>query len=102
MNDVCDVFKYDSAKRAADICDVPIKVRDLTKVKETIKHYYKEGDCGCFFTRNWIGDEMANIYDNDGIQIDICYHYSYFEIFGLTCAEEEEIANFYESLGESN
>ena len=35
---------------------------------------------------------MDNIYDEDGIQVDICYSYEYLEIFGLTHDEWIELA----------
>ena len=40
-----------------------------------------------FFTRNLVGDPMDEIYDHDGITVDLCYHYGYIEIFGLTSDE---------------
>lgn len=40
-----------------------------------------------FNTRNIVGDEMETIYSEDGIVVDICYHWYYLEIFGLTKEE---------------
>lgn len=42
-------------------------------------HQVQSFDC-----RNWIGDAMTNIYDDGEVQIDYCYDYEYFEIFGLS------------------
>lgn len=42
-----------------------------------------------FFTRNLVGDPMENIYDKDGISVDLCYYYGYIEIFGLTSDERK-------------
>ena len=44
---------------------------------------------------------MVNIYENEEIElcIDICYNWGYFEVFGLSEEEENELENFYESLG---
>lgn len=44
-----------------------------------------------FNTRNILGDPMMNVYDQDGIQVDVCYGYDYVEIFGLTNDEWKEI-----------
>ncbi len=70
----------------------------IDKVKEVIKDKCKEASHGLFFTRNWIGDPMTTIWEEDGITIDICYAYEYFEVFGLTEEEEDELLKFYDSL----
>jgi len=70
----------------------------IDKVKEVIKDKCKEAPYGLFFTRNWIGDPMTTIWEEDGITIDICYAYEYFEVFGLTEEEEDELLKFYDSL----
>ncbi len=41
---------------------------------------------------------MVTIYDVGNLTIDICYAYSYFEVFGLSDAEFEELASFYTTL----
>lgn len=41
---------------------------------------------------------MTTIYKDDELTIDICYDYSYFEVFGLSDTEFEELEDFYESL----
>ena len=70
----------------------------IDKVKKVIEENIEDGDCGLFFTRNWIGDPMKTIWQEDGVVIDICYPYSYFEVFGLTHAESDELSKFYEAL----
>ena len=70
----------------------------IDKVKNVIRDRYVEADCGLFFTRNWIGDPMSTIWEKDGVTIDICYNYQYFEVFGLTEEEEKELLAFYDSL----
>lgn len=67
-------------------------------VKEVIKDRYNDANCGLFFTRNCVGDSMATIWEEDGVTIDICYNYSYFEVFGLTEEEENELSRFYASM----
>lgn len=42
-----------------------------------------------FFTRNLVGDSMTEIYDYDGITVDLCCYWGYIEVFGLT---DEEIS----------
>lgn len=70
----------------------------LEKAKEIIKENFSLSDCGLFNTRNLVGDPMSTIYDEDGLIIDICYYYSYFEVFGLTDEEFEELKKFYAYL----
>ncbi len=69
-------------------------------VKRVIKDNYSDAAYGLFFTRNWAGDPMTTIWEDDGVTIDICYNYSYFEVFGLTEEEENELSRFYDSLDE--
>lgn len=73
----------------------------LEKAKEIIKENFSLSDCGLFNTRNLVGDPMSTIYDEDGLIIDICYYYSYFEVFGLTDEEFEELKKFYAYLRHS-
>ncbi len=70
----------------------------LDKVKQIIKENYDKADSGLFFSRNFVGDPMANIYSENNVDIDICYYYSYFEVFGLTKEEQEELKEFYYAL----
>lgn len=72
----------------------------LDKVKEIIKKNIEDAKCGIFFTRNIVGDPMSEIYCDtyDGVEIDICYKYEYFEVFGLTKDEQKEIKNFYDII----
>ena len=74
----------------------------LEKAKEIINQNYIKGVCGIFNTRNVVGDTMATIYDDGELQIDICYGWSYFEVFGLSKEEFNELYIFYESLGDNN
>lgn len=70
----------------------------LEKAKEIIKALYSIYDCGIYNTRNIVGDQMSVIYDEDGLTIEGCYTWSYFEVFGLTENEFIELKKFYRSL----
>lgn len=70
----------------------------LDEAKKVIEEYYDKADCGIFDCRNIAGDSMSIIYQKDGLTIEICYHWAYFEVFGLTPTEFEELANFYYNL----
>ena len=70
----------------------------LDIAKKIIKEHYKEADCGLYDTRNIVGDWMTTIYEDDGLTIDICYNYSYFEVFGLSNKDFEELLTFYSGL----
>lgn len=70
----------------------------LGKAKEIIRENFECGDCGLFSSRNTVGDPMVNLYDKDGLTVDICYSYSYFEVFGLSEDEFDELADYYSQL----
>lgn len=72
----------------------------LETAKEIIKEYFNDGDCGIYDSRNIVGDPMVNIYDDGDLTIDICYSYSYFEVFGLSDDEFVELEKYYNKLGE--
>ena len=74
----------------------------LEKAKEIIKEHIEDAHCGIFNTINTAGDQMTRIYDDDGLQIYICYYWEYYEVFGLTVAEFEELEAYYEQLLEEN
>lgn len=70
----------------------------IEKVKEVIKYWLVCGGCGLYFCRNMCDDPMETVYNENGIQIDICYAWNYFEIFGLEWDEKNEIERFYEEI----
>ena len=70
----------------------------LEKAKEIIKEHFKDANCGIYDSRNWVGDWMTNIYNDNGLAIDICYGYSYFEVFGLSKRDFIELEKYYDSL----
>ena len=70
----------------------------IDKVKEVIRENYDDAQCGLFFTRNIVGDKMDTVYEEDGVTVDICYHWAYFEVFGLNEMEKYELDKFYKSL----
>lgn len=74
--------------------------RTINKVKEAIRRTYKTADCGIYFTSNLVGDEMNTIFNQNGVIVQICPMYSYYEVFGLTDKEEKEIEAFYDKLTE--
>lgn len=67
----------------------------LEIAKQVIKENIYDAECGIFDSRNIVGDEMETIYYKDGLQIDICYSWMYFEVFGLTQDEFDELEVFY-------
>ena len=71
---------------------------NLEKAKEIVKENYRDAQCGMFNTRNVVGDVMTNIYDENGLIVDICYDYMYFEVFGLSDNEFVELLKHYNSL----
>lgn len=72
---------------------------NLARAKRIIKKHFNEAGGGIFNCRNFVGDPMENLYEKDGLTIDICRYYGYFEVFGLSNVEFEELTKYYESLG---
>ena len=74
-------------------------INKLQIAKEIIYENYENFDCGIFNTRNLVGDAVGTLYNEDGLCIDGCWYYSYFEVFGLSDEEFEELKEYYKSLG---
>lgn len=70
----------------------------LDMAKRIIRAHFDSGCCGLYDTRNIVGDSMETIYDNEGLRIELCTNWSYFEVFGLSKAEFLELKKFYESI----
>ena len=73
----------------------------LEKAKQIIKENLEEATCGIFDSKNIIGDHMVNIYSSEELIIDICYSWGYFEIFGLSRLEFENLESYYDQLVEA-
>ena len=71
---------------------------EIQKVKELIKKYYRYSKYGIYNTRNIVNDPMETIYHGSYFMLDICYSYGYFEVFGTTNEEFEELEEYYASL----
>lgn len=76
--------------------------KNLKAIKKIIKENIEDANCGMFNTKNLIGDQMFTLYEKDGVTIDICYRYSYFEILGLNEQEFREILKYYYALRSHN
>lgn len=76
----------------------------LEEVKKVIEENIDDAMSGIFDTRNFVGDIMDNLYYNSeiGVTVDICYGYSYFEVFGLSKEEFEELEKYYNQLVKKN
>lgn len=67
----------------------------LEIAKSVIKENILQARHGIFNTWNVVGDTMWDIYNENDLEIRICYEYEYFEVFGLTEAEFEELEEYY-------
>lgn len=76
-----------------------IRKEEIATLKKIIKLFYNpDFKGGLFNTRNIKNDRMFNIYKSNDIQLDICFDYDYFEVFGLTEEEFKDLQNYYSSL----
>jgi len=71
------------------------KKSNLDVAKGIIDKYFGIADCGLFDSRNLVGDPMTTVYNANGLTVDICYHYSYFEVFGLSPDEFKKLREYY-------
>ena len=71
---------------------------NLEIAKKIITENIDSAGCGIFNCRNLVGDPMSTIYNENHLMIDICYNWSYFEVFGLTEDEFNDLQDFYEKL----
>ena len=74
------------------------KLSKLDIAKIIVSERISDANCGIFNSRNLVGDPMTTVYRGNQLTIDICYPYAYFEVFGLTEEEFEELKEFYEEL----
>lgn len=74
------------------------RTEELNKCLDLIKDKYDDAECGMFFSRNDVGDEMETIFSGQFFTLDICYNYAYFEMFGCTEAERNTVECVYKTL----
>lgn len=70
----------------------------IEEIKQIILKHSYEAKYGIYFSRNEFGDNMTNLYDKNGIVVDICYDCGYFEVLGLSAAQQYDIREFYKSI----
>lgn len=75
-----------------------MREKEFKKVKELIKEFYEQADCGIFNTRNIAGDSMMTIFNGEYFTLDICFSWAYFEVFGTTEEEFAELTELYNSM----
>lgn len=70
----------------------------LDIAKEVIRNNIGDAKAGIFDCRGIYDDPMFTLYDENGLRIDICYYHGYFEVFGLTDKEFDELEEYYKKL----
>lgn len=76
----------------------PVRKKIVADVTGVIKDNFLDGCHGLFDTRNIVGDPMETIYEKDGVSVDICRGYQYFEVFGLTDDEMYIVGKAYRDM----
>lgn len=74
------------------------RYQELIIIKTLIDQYYNQASSGFFDCRNVLGDNMFNLFQGKYFQLDICYDYEYFEVFGTTKCEFNDLQEVYEKL----
>lgn len=68
---------------------------EFKKVKELIIERYEYADCGLYNVQNMVGDIMTTLFKGQYFKLDICYGWNYYEVFGTTNEEFEELMYIY-------
>lgn len=71
-------------------------INQLQVLKDIITQYINVGSCGLFNTGNCVGDQLVNLYADDRVQLDFCPDWEYFEVFGLSDEQFDELTKFYD------
>ena len=71
---------------------------ELEKIKMIMRENIEDARCGFFNTRNIVRDYMETLYKGKYFRLDLCFNYSYFEIFGTTLKEFNELKEYYEEI----
>ena len=71
---------------------------NLEIAKQVVKAHIKDAECGIFSTRNFAGDDMCELYDAGGLVILICYKWAYYEVFGLSDDEFDDLKKYYHTI----
>lgn len=70
----------------------------LERAKKIIEENINDASLGIFDCGNLAGDWMVDLNDDDDFKVKICYDYEYFEVFGLSDSEFEELKEYYDDL----
>lgn len=72
----------------------------LLRIKKIILENIEDGNCGLYFSSNELTNDTFELLFYDGTRtVKICRYWSYFEVFGLTEAEQANLKEFYENIG---
>lgn len=69
----------------------------LEIAKQIVKENCHAACHGMYNCRGTAEDTMNTLYDDGELRIDICYGWSYFEVFGLSPNDFAELERFYAS-----
>ena len=78
-----------------------MREKEFKQIKEIIKEWFEYGDCGLYNCRNLMADCMATLFEGEYFTLEICYNWSYFEVFGTTDEEFTELLKYYDNLKKS-
>ena len=77
-------------------------MNNLEKAKEIIKENIKNARYGIFNCSDVCGNTKIVLYEDDELEILICYNWGYFEVFGLSNKDFLKLEVYYNELLEGN
>ena len=76
--------------------------KHIKPIKQIIDDYFMYTSCGIFDCEGWAPDNKIDVYNVDGVKVNICLYYMYIEVIGLAPEEFKEIENYYHRVREDN
>lgn len=70
----------------------------LERAKKIIEKYWQVARFGIYNTPSLADDKRDTIYEEDGLTVLICYGWSYFEVFGLSLGDFDQLEKYYNKL----
>ena len=76
--------------------------KHIEPIKRIIDDYIVDASLGIYDCEGWAPDNKMEVYNEDGVKVNICLYYMYIEVIGLAPEEFQEIENYYHRVLEDD